>query len=783
MLNPNIATEWKINSPHPIYYYELDEIVTTWEDDFEGNDDWTTSDLNVTGDFWHVSDFNAYEDGESWWCGDDDLEGYGNRWLQYIETPELDFSDAAENLELTFRMYLECEESGNEPAGYDGWDGANAWYSEDGGEIWSVLEDPEPAYGSESLYGFGHAFYFGIGIPGWNGDDGGEDWIEVTFDLTDFVGANSFMLRFAFCSDGETSTPETGDLGFFIDEILIRDNDQTYLENDAEENSFPSDLITVEQESNGDVWVLQTNSYHSESHAWQMEHTANLRCVLVSPEIEIPDTTLFPWTQLAYWVRCDMPDSDGDSDGVLEDYYSIDISTDNGDTWERLVYDYGVTDGDGNSLYNWDYRSTGLRGGRRTDNIDLTLYSGETVQIRFTGITDNNDDGGEGGGLLIDDVMLVSDALLENDVAVQPPNIPFPTTVGFPIPARTTFVNRGWNSANFDGAWFIDDEEFLVHENIELAGGESTTFLLDNDPDDNFEGWVPDDWGSFDLFVTHNFGDDDDETNDTSLTVTIDLLPEGQYEFGYDDRNPQWTTTRFPIGDGPASRFVIDEDFYPFDIETIRVLWNNDIDEDQEVEFVIHVLSDPGLETIWSGTYEVDTSQVYPDWQELDLSLVDDLQGLESNFWVWFELTADYAFPHITYSERTVGEGHHFEFDGTEAVDSDADWMIRAVISTDLDEVRSSYSILPDMIVLFPPYPNPFNPSTKVDISLPKAGEMIVAVYNTLGQQVAELAHGHYPAGVHTLTFDTGDLASSVYFIRASAPGEIVRIRKVVLIR
>lgn len=80
-------------------------------------------------------------------------------------------------------------------------------------------------------------------------------------------------------------------------------------------------------------------------------------------------------------------------------------------------------------------------------------------------------------------------------------------------------------------------------------------------------------------------------------------------------------------------------------------------------------------------------------------------------------------------------------------------------------------------------YPNPFNPVTSVRIGLPDASKLQVAVYNTLGRQVAMLADGKFAAGYHNFTFDAHSLASGVYFVRAMAPGKSDQIKRVVLIR
>jgi len=90
-----------------------------------------------------------------------------------------------------------------------------------------------------------------------------------------------------------------------------------------------------------------------------------------------------------------------------------------------------------------------------------------------------------------------------------------------------------------------------------------------------------------------------------------------------------------------------------------------------------------------------------------------------------------------------------------------------------------------------PVYPNPFNASTMISISLPEAAELSVVVYNVTGQMVAELANGQYSAGSHALKFDASNLASGLYFIHTAvrdtrfdaANRGTSQIQKVMLVR
>ena len=90
---------------------------------------------------------------------------------------------------------------------------------------------------------------------------------------------------------------------------------------------------------------------------------------------------------------------------------------------------------------------------------------------------------------------------------------------------------------------------------------------------------------------------------------------------------------------------------------------------------------------------------------------------------------------------------------------------------------------LPAKFALRPNSPNPFNPSTSITVALPRSGRLKVVVYNLLGREVAELANSRYQAGYHRFVFDGSDLPSGIYFVRASAPGEVEQARKAVLMK
>ena len=68
-------------------------------------------------------------------------------------------------------------------------------------------------------------------------------------------------------------------------------------------------------------------------------------------------------------------------------------------------------------------------------------------------------------------------------------------------------------------------------------------------------------------------------------------------------------------------------------------------------------------------------------------------------------------------------------------------------------------------------YPNPFNPGTTIKFALPYSGDVVLDVYNLLGERVARLVNGKISAGYHEVQFDARGLSSGIYIYRITATG------------
>jgi hypothetical protein len=90
-------------------------------------------------------------------------------------------------------------------------------------------------------------------------------------------------------------------------------------------------------------------------------------------------------------------------------------------------------------------------------------------------------------------------------------------------------------------------------------------------------------------------------------------------------------------------------------------------------------------------------------------------------------------------------------------------------------------------LLLTAPTPNPFNPRTQVELSLPNDGRTEVAVFDLAGRRVRTLLTADLEAGRHPLVWDGVDqrgnaVASGIYLIRAESGGE-TSTQRAVLVR
>ncbi|MCB2199859.1 T9SS type A sorting domain-containing protein [bacterium] len=107
--------------------------------------------------------------------------------------------------------------------------------------------------------------------------------------------------------------------------------------------------------------------------------------------------------------------------------------------------------------------------------------------------------------------------------------------------------------------------------------------------------------------------------------------------------------------------------------------------------------------------------------------------------------------------------------DGSLYVSSLTNGIWKYQVTLDVEDVP--IACLPDEFTLLPPWPNPFNPSTRIRFLLGQTAEIALAVYNPRGQLVTQLAQGTYSPGSHQVEWNDPALASGIYFVRLEVEG------------
>jgi len=97
-------------------------------------------------------------------------------------------------------------------------------------------------------------------------------------------------------------------------------------------------------------------------------------------------------------------------------------------------------------------------------------------------------------------------------------------------------------------------------------------------------------------------------------------------------------------------------------------------------------------------------------------------------------------------------------------------------------EIDIAVGAAPKVFELSQNFPNPFNPATNIQFTVPTDGRVILIVYNALGQEVATMFDGNAVAGEsHQATFDASRLASGIYFSRLEFNGKMLTKKMLLL--
>ncbi len=105
--------------------------------------------------------------------------------------------------------------------------------------------------------------------------------------------------------------------------------------------------------------------------------------------------------------------------------------------------------------------------------------------------------------------------------------------------------------------------------------------------------------------------------------------------------------------------------------------------------------------------------------------------------------------------------------------------IARMVNTTGISNVGTE---VPNDYLLKQNFPNPFNPTTNINFSIPKTGFVTLKIYDVVGKEVATLVNEVKSAGSYIVGFNAAHLTSGAYFYRIES-NNFVDTKKMLLIK
>ncbi len=135
------------------------------------------------------------------------------------------------------------------------------------------------------------------------------------------------------------------------------------------------------------------------------------------------------------------------------------------------------------------------------------------------------------------------------------------------------------------------------------------------------------------------------------------------------------------------------------------------------------------------------------------------------------------GFSGSAYYVLSLAENGEYIYAGTNAAG-----VWKRILSEIITDVNESENLQPSKFSLEQNYPNPFNPSTTINFSIPEEEKVSLKVFNSLGEEVAEMMNEVKPAGNYSIEFNASTLTSGIYFYKISA-GSYSQTRKLTLVK
>ena len=139
----------------------------------------------------------------------------------------------------------------------------------------------------------------------------------------------------------------------------------------------------------------------------------------------------------------------------------------------------------------------------------------------------------------------------------------------------------------------------------------------------------------------------------------------------------------------------------------------------------------------------------------------------------------------VTFTFKVLREfDDSARFEIAQGVVFDADQLQNPVVTLGALDVQST----PTEFALHQNYPNPFNPQTNIPYDLAEGGDVVLRIYNLLGQEVRTLVRERQAPGRYTVQWSGMDdrgvsVSSGIYFYQVSVAGKFQDAKRLMLLK